>query len=220
LFRWRVEARWYAVALLLAPVVVGSVLYALSLISPRFLPGIVTTRDDKVAFLLFNLMVGLVAGFLEEIGWTGFAVPTLRQRYGVFTTGLIVGVLWGAWHILGNIAAAETVSGMLSLSIFLPLIFVDLLAGTLVAFRVLMVWVYDRTGGSLLVAMLMHVSLTVSIRILPPVPNEGVDLLIYTFILAAAMWSVVAVVALADRRHFSRQRRSSTGAGSPQLSAR
>ena len=39
----------------------------------------------------------MVGGIFEELGWTGFAMPTLlrRMRYGVLTTGLIVGVLWG-----------------------------------------------------------------------------------------------------------------------------
>ncbi len=192
LFRWRVGARWYAVALLPAPLVVAAVSFALSLASPVFLPGIVRA-DDKVAYLLFNLAVGLTAGFLEEIGWTGFAVPALRRRYGVFATGLIAGVLWGAWHYLGNVTAAETVRGTLSLPVFLPLIFVDVLVGSLLPFRVFMVWVYEHTG-SLLVAMLMHVSLTASIRILTPVGNGGVPLFIYDFVLTAALWVVVAAV--------------------------
>ena len=203
LFRWRVGARWYAVALLPAPLVVAAVIFALSLASPVFLPGIVRT-DDKVAYLLFNLAVGLTAGFLEEIGWTGFAVPALRRRYGVFATGLIAGVLWGAWHYLGNVAAADTVRGTLSLPVFLPLILFDVLVGSLLPFRVLMVWVYERTG-SLLVAMLMHVSLTASIRILTPIGNEGVPLFIYDFALAAALWVVVAAVALTNGRQLSRQ---------------
>jgi membrane protease YdiL (CAAX protease family) len=203
LFRWRVGARWYAVALLTAPLVVAAVTFALSLASSVFLPGIVRT-DDKVAYLLFNLAVGLAAGFLEEIGWTGFAVPALRRRYGVFATGLIAGVLWGAWHYLGNVAAAETVRGTLSLSVFLPLILFNLLVGSLLPFRVLMVWVYDRTG-SLLVAMLMHTGLTASIRILTPVGNEGVPLFIYDFVLAAALWVVVAAVAVANRGRLTRR---------------
>jgi uncharacterized protein len=202
LFTWRAGARWYAVALLTAPLVITAVLLALSRISPAYLPGIVTA-SNKVAHLLSGLAVGLAAGFLEEIGWTGFAVPALRRRYGVLTTGLIVGVLWGAWHFLGNIAAAGSVAGTLSVAVFLPLILLELLIGSLVAFRVLMVWVYDRTQ-SLLVAMLMHVSLTASIRILSPLPNEGAPLLIYTFLLAAALWLVVAV-AVVRNRQFWRQ---------------
>ncbi len=201
LLRWRVGVRWYAVALLTAPLLMAAVFFALALAAPIFLPGIVTT-DNKVGYLLFNLWIGLTAGILEEIGWTGFAVPTLRRRYGVFATGIIAGVLWGAWHILGNVAAAETVAGTLSLSVYLPLILCELLVGSLVAFRVLMVWVYDRTG-SLLVAIMMHVSLTASVRILSPLGLGGPALLTSAFVMAAAWWVVVAAVALVNRRRIS-----------------
>lgn len=57
LFRWRVGARWYAVALLTAPFVIAAVLFGLALASPVFLPGIVTV-DDKVAHLLSGIAVG------------------------------------------------------------------------------------------------------------------------------------------------------------------
>jgi len=100
--RWRVGARWYAVALLTAPLVSTAVLIPLSLISPVFLPGIFAS-EAKVSFVLMGIVVALVVGIFEELGWTGFAVLTLlKLRYGVLSTGLIVGVLWGAWHLLGN----------------------------------------------------------------------------------------------------------------------
>ncbi len=203
LFKWRVPARWYAIALVPAPLLLGSILLALSsLVSPDFLPGIITAKD-KITFLLFNITIALVAGLFEEIGWTGFAVPTLRRHYGVFATGIIAGVFWGAWHFLGNVAAAETVSGTLSVPVFLSLILLGLLAGSSVAFRVLMVWVYDRTG-SLLVAILMHMSYTAAVRILNPV-NEGVPLIIYGFTSDIAWWIVVAMVAVANGRQLTRQ---------------
>src|SRR5215207_3593346 len=97
LLRWRVDARWYAVALLTAPLIVMATLLALSLISPVFLPDIFTA-SDKASLLLSGIVAGLTGGFFEELGWTGFAVPRLRLRYGVLATGLIVGLVWGAWH--------------------------------------------------------------------------------------------------------------------------
>jgi uncharacterized protein len=121
----------------------------------------------------------------------------------VVVTGIIAGILWGAWHYLGNVAAVETIAGSLSVSTVLPLMLISLLVGWMPAFRVLMVWVYDRTG-SLLVAILMHTTLTASIRIFNPLPNEGVPLLIYEFVLAAALWAVVGVVAVANDGHLSR----------------
>ena len=61
-----------------------------------------------------GIAVGLGAGIFEEMGWTGFAIPRLRLRYGVLSTGLIVGVLWGAWHFFVNFWASGVTSGELS----------------------------------------------------------------------------------------------------------
>ena len=201
--RWRVGARWYAVALLTAPLVFAAVLFGLSLTSPEFLPRILTT-NDKASLVLMGIAVGLGAGIFEELGWTGFAIPRMRFRYGVLTTGLIVGVLWGAWHFFMNFWASGVTSGELSLAVFVPTWLLGILVGQLTAFRVLMVWVYDRTGGSLLVAMLMHVSLAAStIILMPPVP--GVASVILSFVPAAALWVVVGAVAVAQGGHLSRE---------------
>ena len=167
LLRWRVGARWYAVALLTAPLLMTAIPFALSLISPVFLPGIVTT-DDKASLLLVGIVAGLLVGFFEELGWTGFAVPRLRLRYGVLATGLIVGLLWGAWHFLVTSGSSGSSSGALSLALSCPCSSSPVLP----AYRVLMVWVYDRTE-SLLVAMLMHASLTASTLILQPAGDQG-----------------------------------------------
>jgi membrane protease YdiL (CAAX protease family) len=100
LLRWRVGARWYAVALLTAPLVFTAVLLTLSLTSSEYLPGILTS-DDKASVVLMGIFAGLMAGIFEELGWTGFAIPTLlRLRYGVLATGLIVGLPWAVWHLL------------------------------------------------------------------------------------------------------------------------
>src|SRR5215204_2934057 len=171
--RWRVGARWYAVALLTAPLVFTAVLIPLWLISPVFLPGIFAS-EAKVSFVLMNIVVALIVGIFEELGWTGFAVPTLlRLRYSVLATGLIVGVLWGAWHLLFNdIWASVATSGGFPLVLFLALTGLSLLVGGLLAFRVLMVWVYERTG-SLLLAILMHASFAASTFILNPLAGPG-----------------------------------------------
>ena len=199
--RWRVGARWYAVALLTAPLLYMAVLLGLSLASPVFLPGIFAS-EEKVALLLFGIAVGLGAGFFEELGWTGFAVPTLlRRRHGVLGTGLTVGVLWGAWHFLTTFWGSGTTSGALSLAIFVPGVLFA--AGILPAYRVLMGWVYERTG-SLLVAMLMHASLTASMLILGPLAT-GAALATYILVLAAALWIIVGAVALANGGHLTPQ---------------
>ena len=198
LLRWRVGARWYALALLAAPLTMMAVLFALSLTSPVYLPGIFIT-DDKTTILLSGIAGGLTAGIFEELGWTGFAIPRMRLSYGVLSTGLVVGLLWGAWHF-PLFSGSGSSSGVLPPALYLLV----LLFSVLPAFRVLMVWVYERTE-SLLVAILMHVSLTASTLIFMPLATSGVTAVTYDLVLAAVLWVVAAAVAVANHGHLTRQ---------------
>lgn len=211
--RWRVGVRWYAAAILAAPLLVLPVLFALSIISPVFLPGLFTTAD-KPSLLLIGLMAGLLAGLFEEPGWTGFAVPELRQRRGVLTTGLVVGLMWGVWHFFLTAWGSGDPSGAFSPALFLPPC--AFYVGVLPAFRVLMVWVYDRTE-SLLIAMLMHLSLTAcTLFILAPAAS-GASLALYYGVLTALTWVVVWAIAAVNRGHLSRPGKPPIGTASPQF---
>ena len=194
---WKVGVRWYGLALLTAPVVLTLELLALSLLSPIYLPGIFVS-GEKASLILLGILAGLMVGFFEELGWTGFAVPRLRLRYNVVTTGLIVGVLWGAWHILLNVIwVSDAFSGGLSPAFFITARALGDLVGLLPAFRVIMMWLYDQTG-SLMVVMLMHASLTASTIIIGPPGIAGMSLIIYDLVSAVAMWAVVAMVLVAN----------------------
>ena len=138
---------------------------ALSLLSNEFLPAVFMT-NDKAPLLVSGLAAGLLVGIFEELGWTGFAIPRMRRRYGALGPGLLVGVLWGAWHFI-MFWEPGSFSGAFPLALLLVKLF-----SWLPAYRVLMVWVYDRTG-SLLLAMLMHGSLTATQLILMPLPAPG-----------------------------------------------
>jgi membrane protease YdiL (CAAX protease family) len=191
LVKWQVGIRWYAVALLTAPLLVMPILFLLSLVSSEYLPAIVTA-NDKIAVVLMGTMVGLIeGGLLEELGWTGFAVPKLKRHYSIFATGLIVGALHAVWHFLPTFWGSGDSSGVFDLLLFLPpcLFYI----GVLPAYRVLMVWVYDRTA-SLLVAILMHASLTASTLFILSPAATGIPLMIYYIVLTAVVWAVVAVV--------------------------
>lgn len=202
LLRWRVEYGWYAVALLTVPVLATIILSVLSLASPVFVPDIVTS-SSRGSLLLQGIAMGMIAGLFEEPGWTGFAGPRLRQRYGTLATGLIVGLLWGLWHFLVTIWGSGDSSGALSWDLLIPpLLFY---VGVLPVYRVLMVVVFDRTE-SLLIAMLMHASLTACTLFLLKPPATGTALVIYYIILAAALWGVVAAIAATNRGRFPRRR--------------
>ena len=191
LVSWRVGIGWYGAALLTAPLVLMSIPLALSLRFPNFIPRIFT-ENKRGSVLLMGLVVGTVAGFFEELGWTGFVIPMLRLRLDAFKTGALVGLLWGAWHLPVNILSCITPTGALSVPSFLGTLLFSL--GLLPAYRILMVRVWDHTG-SLLVAMLMHFSLTASNIILGPTATPGMMAPTFNFILAAAMWIVAAASA-------------------------
>jgi CAAX protease family protein len=202
LLRWRVGTPVYALSLLTAPVLTTLVLLSLSLFSRDFLPAIFAS-PDKWSLLLFGLVVGLGAGIFEEIGWTGFAIPRLTKQRGVLAGGLFLGMLWGAWHILVNLWASGTPAREISPTFMLPVLLSTVGLGMLPAYRVLMVWAYERTQ-SLLVGMLMHVSLTASLIILRPAAT-GMALVVYELVWAGTLWAIMTTTAVQSRRRPSPQ---------------
>jgi uncharacterized protein len=196
LLRWRVGVRWYLVALLAAPLLMATILFVLSLTSPAFVPAIVT-NDNRPGLVISGIVLGLVVCFFEELGWTGFATPELRERHGTLTTGITMGLLWGAWHY-PLFSGSTSSSGALPPALYLAV----LLFSFLVPYRVLMVWVYDRTK-SLLVVMLMHAPLAAAQLILIPPAISGVRMVTFDLAFAAALWVVVAAlyVAMSRSRH-------------------
>jgi membrane protease YdiL (CAAX protease family) len=196
--RWRVGARWYALALLTAPLVMASASVAVAVVFPGFYGG-VSTAGELVIVVLAGIAVGLIVGVLEELGWTGFALPRLRRRHGVVSTALIMAVLWGAWHYPMFANSADPSGAIPS-----ALIGAVFLFGWLPAYRVLMVWLYDRTG-SLPLAMLMHAPLSAGAFInsfMAASGNaSGIAILVPSLSWGAAFWVVAAVVLLTERRH-------------------
>jgi uncharacterized protein len=201
LLRWRVGGRWYAAGLLTAPLSILAVLLALSLVSPAYVPRLIL-EENRFGLLLFSVVAALLVGIFEEVGWTGFAVPVLRRRHGVVATGLIVGLLLAAWNFLIVYLreVSEPTPGMLPLVIYMA---VGLLSWQVV-YRVLLVWVYDRTG-SLPVVMLMSTSLVAFWTMLTPLGLTRGMVVAYYLVLTAAWCAIIAVVALANQRRLARR---------------
>ena len=210
LLAYRVGLRWYAVALLTAPFAIALTLVVLSRFSNAFVPAIFGNgqidpagpiqSESPQSLLLVGLLVGLGAGLFEELGWTGFAIPTLLERLSGVWTGVVVGIAWGAWHFLaiwwGSASSFDTVP--------VPIFLLVALFAFLPPYRLLMVRVYEHTG-SLLIGILMHASLTTSMIILGPAV-KGAESLIYDLAFATTLWLMVALVLAADRsRQFTRK---------------
>ena len=188
LLKWRVGVGWYAFVFLAAPVLITATLLALSMT-----PAIVSA-EDKVGMLLSGIVLGFVSSpFFEELGWTGFATPELRKRFGVLATGLIMGLLWGVWHFpifSASIRAATSVPPALFM--------VVILFSWLLPYRVLMVWVYDHTR-SLLLSILMHVPIVVAQFVLWPSDSTSTQIVIGDLVFTATLWALVVLVFVFDR---------------------
>jgi membrane protease YdiL (CAAX protease family) len=146
---WRVGWRWYAVALLGVP----AVYFALTLL----LPGAALQVQPPMPLVIGYLVVLVVGAFsgpvFEEPGWRGFALPRLQARLGPAAGTLVLGVLWGAWHLpqflIPAWASANGGFSLTSVGVFLL---------TVVSIAVLLTWVYNHARGSLLLVMLAHAS--------------------------------------------------------------
>src|SRR5882762_1023011 len=153
--QWRIGLVWYAFALIGMPL-----LYVASMAA---VPGALASfkAPELSTVLLYPVLyiVLLVIGgpLTEEPGWRGFALPRLQQRWGPLVGTLIVGLLWAAWH-LPNYFRPDwaAVNGGLSLS------GIAIFAVAAVSMSVVITWAFNHTGGSILIAILIHASLNFS----------------------------------------------------------
>jgi len=179
MLKWRVEPRWYAAAILTFPVLIISLLLVLStFVSSEFTPNL----------LAIGIMMGLFAGFLEEIGWTGYAYPKMQKKYGALRAALFLGLIHGLWHIGPNYLFEASSLGVYWLPRFTVMWMV-----AMVAMRVILVWIYNNTE-SVLLAQLTHASSTGSLVIFGPSPISPADETLWWGIYALVLWIVAGVL--------------------------
>lgn len=178
---WRVHLAWYLVAALLAPVITLVSLWVRALADPHFqvAPG------SPLGEMLADLGVGGVAlvfpllvlrwlptsALLEEFGWRSLALPLLQGRWNALVSSVLLGLVWGLWHLPLMVAYGD------------PLVSYLLL---IVPQTVLMTWVVNSARGSMLLAMLFHASLATALTTLYPGSRSMVEIVL-TWLVATAV---------------------------------
>jgi CAAX protease family protein len=163
--RWRIGIRWYlailvgipmlsAIAMLLSAALARTPLmvdhwYRLFLLGPS---GQQIVRAAGAGGL-WSAILAILRSFLadpgplgEELGWRGFALPRLLKDRSALSAGVILGVIWGVWHLPAFILAGTPQNNM-----SFPLFMIGV-----VALSVLMTWAFMGTNGSVLAAALIH----------------------------------------------------------------
>jgi membrane protease YdiL (CAAX protease family) len=159
LLRWRVSSRWYVFALGYLAVVklaVALVQRATTGDWPRF------GGAAWYAILPSIVVAGIVGGPLgEEIGWRGYALPRLNERFGPAAASVLLGVVWACWHLpLFLVSGLGSISDQYGQSVPTYVLQVT-------ALSVAIAWLTNSTGGSLLLAVLMHSAINQTKDIVP-----------------------------------------------------
>lgn len=157
---WKVALIWYGFCFL------ATALIAMTAIRVnQCLTGITPIYNDPgqwyLVFPVFTyVMLFSVLG--EETGWRGFALPKLQSKCSALTSGVIIGGVWGVWHLPLFFMEGDF-HGSIPFGLF---IVQD------IALSILMTWLYNNTKGSLLIAHLFHTASNVTIGLLPVLPLD------------------------------------------------
>jgi len=137
---WRVAWYWYLIGPgMIASYVAGAYMLNLAL-------GASVTTPPQLPSIGILLELLLLGGMWEELGWSGYALPTLQQRFarrsnGVLVATLVTGVIRSIWH--------------LPLFIYGHIHWFDALIFSF-AFQIMISWLFNRSGGSVLIVMVFH----------------------------------------------------------------
>ncbi len=136
----RIRAKvWYVPVTLLMPAI-SLLTYGMMRLTGMPIPG----PQFSVPAALAMFLAFCLAALCEELGWSGYIIDPLQERWGALRASLLVGVVWAVWHYVPLIQVHRSTTWIAWWSLYT------------VALRVLIVWLYNNTGGSVFAATLFH----------------------------------------------------------------
>jgi membrane protease YdiL (CAAX protease family) len=186
LLMWRVGVGWYVAVVLVSALALGAV--GLSVLLGGDTPAVAVTIPVVVILFLLYIFPGSAGG--EEIGWRGFALPHLQADRSALAASVVLGVVWGVWHLPLYLLGAD----IRPVSLFPAWVLLT------VAASVIYTWMYNGTGGSLLIVVLFHAASNLPLTILLEPLEDQVHqpFLIYVALMILAAAVVVAATGPAN----------------------
>ena len=190
---WRVNPLWYLLVILGPVALTGGVVGLNTLMGgPALSLGMPLV--GAAIFFAFSIFPGSALG--EEIGWRGYVLPRLQTRMSALSASLLLAPFWGLWHLPLWLTGDPVKT---------PAFYVLFFFSTF-AMSVILTWVYNSTGGSLLMVVLLHA--TANLPITLAIDELGsraiVPVMLYWGLLAVA---AILVVIVAGPKHLSRKHR-------------
>jgi membrane protease YdiL (CAAX protease family) len=184
--QWRVGWKWYLAAFILPPalLLLGVILNAILMQVP---PDFSTIMAHEIFGKSANLPLFILPFFIveiisngEEIGWRGYVLPRLQVKYSAFASSLFLGVIWGLWHLPKYLPHFD------------PVAFGWFMVHVL-AYAVLLTWLYNSTKGSLLLVAISHAAGNTA-GIFLPINNDPSSPAMGGYIIYALLEVLAAIV--------------------------
>jgi membrane protease YdiL (CAAX protease family) len=174
---WQVGARWYALAL----GYFAALKLAAALIH-RIVTGVWPPfGNTPVAIMLLGIAVSTWAQAGEEIGWRGYALPRLAHHVGLGGASLVLGFVWAVWHLPLFVLPDSGSTGQSFPAYLLQVM----------PMSVMLAFLYWKTGGSLLLVMVMHAAVNNTTGIVPAAIGGSITPIAFGGSLVA--WATVAL---------------------------
>jgi len=181
---WRVNLGWYAFALLFQPVLFLTAKFIDGLFGNSYevaSPLASVTGQAPIAFVVPVIVISAIPGaFMEELGWRGFALPQLQAKNTALIASVLLGLVWGIWHIPSMIFFGQTNALAIVIAVinFIPA-------------TILFTWLFNNTKGSLLLVTLFHASTQYSSNFLGMIPTQTANILTWLVAIAVVVFAGV-----------------------------
>lgn len=141
---------WYVPIISLIPAIA-----TLSYVLMRWMGRPLAAPQVSVIAVLGLFLTFIIPALGEELGWSGYVIDPMQERWGALRASVLLGLFWAAWHVVPLLQVHRSPSWIAGWSL-----------GT-VAARVIIVWFYNRTGRSVFAAALFHIVMNVIWQLFP-----------------------------------------------------